>query len=85
MKKSLTLLLAIAALGGSACTGYVAGTAAPAPGYYGSDVVVVAEDRPYYVHGAYYISRGARYHWIGGHYAFRHGERVWIHGHYSAR
>ena len=78
MKKSLILLLAVA-LSGSACTGYVAGTAAP--GYYAPGVVVV-EDRPYYSHGAYYNSHGSAYRWVGGHYVYRHGQRVWIHGHY---
>ena len=85
MKKSLILLLAVA-LSGSACTGYVAGTAAPGPGYYGPSVgVVVAEDRPYYTHGAYYVSRGSRYHWRSGHYVYRRGQRVWFHGRYIPR
>lgn len=87
MKKSVILLLVVA-FSGSACTGYVAGTAAPAPGYYGPGPavgVVVAEDRPYYTHGAYYVSRGSSYRWVGGHYVYRRGQRIWIHGHYVSR
>ena len=83
MKKYI-LLLGIA-LSSGACTAYVAGPPAPPPPAYGPSVGVVVEDRPYYIHGATYYSRGSRYVWVGGHYARRNGHRLWIHGHYVIR
>ena len=68
----------------TACTGYVAGPVVGGPGYYGGPGIAIAvEDRPYYVHGPRYISRGQSYRWVGGHYVFRGGQRVWVHGHYA--
>jgi hypothetical protein len=80
MKKSLLLLFGFALCSGG-CTAYVAGPP-PGPVYAGPSVGVVVEDRPYYTHGPYYVSRGARYVWVNGHYVHRHGHRYWVHGRY---
>ena len=82
MKTSLALLLGITLCSGG-CTAYVAGPPPP-PVVAGPAVGVVVEDRPYYIHGPYYYSRGARYVWVAGHWDYRRGQRVWIHGHYVA-
>lgn len=86
MKKLLLLSLG-AALCSGGCTAYVAGPPGPPPGpaYGGPSIGVVVDDRPYYTHGPYYVSRGARYHWVGGHWAHRHGQRYWVHGRYVIR
>ncbi len=86
MKKPLILLVGLA-MSTAACETYVAGPPPPppGPGYYGPgpSIGVVVEDRPYYVHGPRYYSRGVVYRWRPGHYVIRNGRRVWIHGRYA--
>ncbi|HEY2801430.1 MAG TPA: hypothetical protein VGI85_12600 [Chthoniobacterales bacterium] len=87
MKKSLILLLGVT-LSCGACTGYIAGPVPPpGPGYYGPSggVAIAVEDRPYYVHGGGYYSRGMHYRWVGGHWVYRGHRRHWVHGHYIGR
>jgi len=79
MKNSLILSLGIVFLA-SACAPVVVGPPGAAPG-----VVVAVEDRPYYVHGPYYVEHGHRWVWVHGHWAWHHHHRVWIHGRYVVR
>ena len=83
MKKFLILAVG-AVLGVDACAPYYAPPAPPPPGPVVTGVVAV-EDRPYYVHGPYYIVQGQRWVWVHGHWGWHHGRRVWIHGRYVLR
>jgi hypothetical protein len=81
MKPSLLVILIAALLCLSACAVDV--VAPP------SRVVIGVEDRPYYVHGPWYVVDGQRWVWVAGHwrrhYHHHRYRRVWMHGTYVRR
>lgn len=79
MKNSLIIVFGVLLCTGG-CAPVVYEPAGPQPGY-----VVAVEDRPYYVHGPYYIENGRRWVWVTGHWGRHHGRRFWVHGHYVLR
>jgi len=76
MKLYIAALLGVLLWTGG-CAPVVVGPPPPPPG-----VVVAVEDRPYYVHGPYYVVQGRRWVWVAGHWRIVHHHRVWIHGRY---
>jgi hypothetical protein len=50
-----------------------------------SGVVIAVEDRPYYVHGPWYVVEGRRWVWVHGHWSHHHHRRAWVHGRYVRR
>ena len=79
MKPYLTIIVLGAVLCTGACAVEVAGPVPP-PG-----VVVAVDDRPFYIHGPWYVVDGHRWVWVGGHWVIRRGHRVWVHGAYVRR
>jgi len=93
---ALLLIPTFAALGAGGCEGYYSAYPGYGPYYggpyygghayaYPGSVTIAVGDRPYYVRGPGYWSRGAYYVWRPGHWRYRYGQRVWIHGHYAVR
>ncbi len=79
MKPYLMILLGVVLCTNACAPVVVQGPPPPAA------VAIEVGDRPYYVHGPYYVERGRRWVWVAGHWAFRGHHRVWIHGHYVLR
>ena len=94
-KAVLVLILTFAAIGAAGCERYYSASPGYGPYYggpyyggsyaYPGSVTIAVGDRPYYVRGPGYWSRGAYYVWRPGHWRYRYGQRAWIHGHYAVR
>jgi hypothetical protein len=82
LKQYLTVVSLGATLSLSGCAVDVVGPPVPPPP---PGVVIAVEDRPYYVHGPWYVVYGHRYYWVGGHWRTYHHGRVWVHGTYRRR
>jgi hypothetical protein len=83
LKPYLLVILLGVTLSMSNCTVDVAGPPLPPPPPPG--VVIAVEDRPYYVHGPWYVVNGYRRVWVGGHWHRHNHGRVWVHGTYRRR